>query len=66
MTCEMDKPEACFNCPYSDCMDTSIKTSIGEAECLKLSGINSMPRKKKSNRKLTVEREKDERVYNLA
>lgn len=40
MVCKLNKPEACFNCPYPDCIDTSTNTSFGEVDYLKNSGIN--------------------------
>lgn len=45
MVCKLNKPKACFNCPYSDCLDTSYGTSKEETEYL--NGLVARNKRKK-------------------
>lgn len=35
MKCLLDKPQACFNCPYSDCIDGESETTEKEKQITK-------------------------------
>lgn len=39
MICKLDKPKACFNCPYPECKDQSCSTTPEEVEALRKSGL---------------------------